>query len=76
MSLILFTTLESSVDPNNIKKKKKKEKMEEKVYGFLDNLICIVNGKFSLLQPEYSYLAVNVLTSSPKISDLIQNSFF
>ena len=75
MSLIFFTTLEFSVDPNN-KKKKKKEKMEEKVYGFLDHLICIVKGKFSLLQPEYTYLAVNVLTSSPKISDLIQNSFF
>ena len=43
---------------------------------FLDNLIWIGNGKFSLLLPEYSYLAVKVLTSSPKISDLIKNSFF
>ena len=44
-------TLEFSVDPN---KKNKKKKMEEKVYGFSDNLIGIGNGKFSLLLPEYS----------------------
>ena len=36
----------------------------------------IGNDKLSLLLPEYSQLAVNVLTSSPKISDLIKNNFF
>ena len=50
--------------------------MEEKVYDFSDNLIGIGNGKFSFLLPEYSQLPGNVLTSSPKISDLIKNSFF
>ena len=52
-----------------------KRKIEEKVYGFLDNLIWIGNGKFSLFLREYSKLAVNVLSSSPKISDLIKNNF-
>ena len=35
--------------------------MQQKVYGFLDNLTWIGNGKFSLLLREYSQLAVNVL---------------
>ena len=30
------------------------KKIPEKVYGFLDNLIWIGNGKFSLLLREYS----------------------
>ena len=30
------------------------KKMQEKVYGFLDNLVWIGNGKFSLLLREYS----------------------
>ena len=55
---------------------KKKEKMRQKVYGLLDDLIFIGKGQFSLLLREYLYLAVNVLTSSPKISDLIKNNFF
>ena len=50
MSVILFRTLQFKVDPNNPKKKKK----AENVYGFLDNLIWIGNGKFSLLVQEYS----------------------
>ena len=54
---------------------KKKEKMRQKVYGLLDDLIFIGKGQFSLLLREYLYLAVNVLTSSPKISDLIKNNF-
>ena len=58
-----------NVDPKNVKKK------QEKVYNFFDNLIWIGNGKFSLLLWEYSQLAVNVLTSSPEISDLIKNNF-
>ena len=33
----------------------------QKIYGFLDNLIWIGNGNFSLLLREYSQLAVNVL---------------
>ena len=39
----------------------------QKRYGFLDNLIRIGNGKFSILLREYSSLAENVLTSSSKI---------
>ena len=30
------------------------KKMQEKIYGFLDNLVWIGNGKFSLLLREYS----------------------
>ena len=52
------------------------EKMLQKVYGFLHNLIWIGDDKFSLLLRKYSYLAVNVLSSSPKTSDLIKNKFF
>ena len=48
----------------------------QKSSGFLDNLICIGNGKFSLLIREYSQLAGNVLSSSAKISDLIKTNFF
>ena len=50
--------------------------MLQKIYSFWDSLIWIGYGKFSLLLPEYSQLAVSVLTSSPKISDLIKNNFF
>ena len=48
----------------------------KKVCGFFDNWNLIGNGKFSLLLGEYSQLAVNVLTSSPKMSYLIKNNFF
>ena len=50
--------------------------MLEKNYASLDNSIGIGNDKFSLLLWEYSQLAVDVLTSSPKLSDLIRNNFF
>ena len=46
------------------------------VFTFLDNCICVGNAKFSLLWGAYSQSAVNVLTSSPKISDLTKNDFF
>ena len=62
------------VDIENAKKKKKK--VHQKVYGFSDNFSSIGNGKFSLLLRKYSSLAVNVLTRSPKISDLIKKIFF
>ena len=42
---------------------------------FLDNLILIANGKFSLLLREYSQLVIDVLASSPKISDLTKKTF-
>ena len=58
------------------KKNKKKKKMQQKVYGFIDNLIWIGNGKFSPLLWEYWYFPVMVLSSSPKISDLIEINFF
>ena len=60
------------LNPNS----KTSKKIPEKSCGFLDNLIRIGNGIFSLLLWEYSQLAVNVLTSSRKISDLIKKYFF
>ena len=50
--------------------------MEQKLYCFLDNLIWIGNDKLSLLLLEYKYLPVNLLSSSPQISDLIKYNFF
>ena len=38
----------------NVHSKIAKKKMMEKGYGFLDNLILIGTGKFSLLLREYS----------------------
>ena len=51
-------------------------KITSKGFGFLDHLILIGNCKFSLLLRQYSYFPVNVLSSGPKISDLIENNFF
>ena len=48
----------------------------QKVYRFLDSLIRNGNGKFYLLLREYSQRPVNVLSSSPEISDLIKNNLF
>ena len=50
--------------------------MEQKLYCFLDNLIWIGNDNLSLLLLEYTYLPVNLLSSSPQISDLIKYNFF
>ena len=50
--------------------------MRQKVYRFLDHLLWSGKGKFSLLLREYLQLAVNVLPSSPKISQVIENNFF
>ena len=50
--------------------------MLQEIYGFLDNWAEFGTGKFSLLIRKYSQLAVDVLSSSPKISDLIKNNFF
>ena len=55
---------------------KNAKKLPQNIDGFLDNLISDGNGKFSLLIREYSKLAVNVLSSSLKISDPIKNNFF
>ena len=52
-----------------------KKKLRQKFYGFLDNLIWIGHGKFSLLLREYSQSRVNVLSSTLKILDLIKNNF-
>ena len=38
----------------DIENAKKKKKMQQKVYDFLDNFIWITNGKFSLSLQEYS----------------------
>ena len=42
------------------------QKNAAKIDGFLDNLIWIGNGKFSLLLREYSQLAVNVLKANSR----------
>ena len=52
------------------------KKMPNEIYRFSDSLIYVGNGKFSLLIREYSQLGVNVLSSSPKIPDPIENNFF
>ena len=44
--------------------------------SFSDNYIWVGSGKLSLLLQEYSQLAVNLLTSSPKIQDMSENQFF
>ena len=54
---------------------KKKKKIRQKIDGFSDNLIEVDHGKFSLLIREYSLLAVNVFSSSFKISDFNKNNF-
>ena len=69
-SYFLSEHWEFHVDKENLKE------ISQKIYGFLDNLISIGNGKFSLLLRANSKLAVDVLTSSPKIWDLIKNNFF
>ena len=51
-------------------------KISENVFSFEDNCIVTGSGKLSALVREYMYLAVNVLTSSPKISDMTKNDFF
>ena len=51
-------------------------KNPENNFRFPDNWIWNGSWKLSVLLPEYSYLAVNVLTGSPKILDLTKNDFF
>ena len=53
----------------------KLKKMTQNAVRFLRNLISIGNSKLFLLLRDNSKLAVNGLRSSPKISDLIKNSF-
>ena len=48
--------------------------MGQEVYAFIDNLIWIGNRKFSLLVGENSQFPVMVLSSRPKISELIKNN--
>ena len=50
--------------------------MSQKNYVFFDNLISIGLGKFSLFLREYWELAANLLSTIPKILDLIKNKFF
>ena len=57
------------VDTKNIKK------IFQEGYGFFYNLIWIGNGRFSLLLRGYEFL-VNLLSSSSKIWNLIENNFF
>ena len=51
------------------------KKMQQSIDGFSEQLIWIGKCKFSPLIREYSYFAVTVLSSRPKIPDLIKNSF-
>ena len=50
--------------------------MQQKFDGFLDNLIWVGNGKFSLLLREYAQFPGNMLSTSPKIWNMIENNFF
>ena len=50
--------------------------MQQEIYGLLDKLVEFGNVKFSLLLREYLQFAVNVLSSSPKSSDVIKNNIF
>ena len=49
--------------------------LQRKLDNFLEKLICIGNCNCFLLLREYLKMVVNVLRSSPKISDLIKNNF-
>ena len=55
---------------------KNAKKILQKIFGFSDSLIYVGNGNFPLLIREYSQFGVNVLSSSPKISDPVENNFF
>ena len=71
MRLMFFSKLwKFLVDSKNAKK------MSQKIYSLSDSLIYFGYSKFSLLIREYSYFGVNVLSSSIKISDPIENKFF
>ena len=48
----------------------------EKVFGFLNNIICICGGKFSIFLREYLSSEVGMLAKVPNISDLIKRNFF
>ena len=51
-------------------------KNAKNVFNFSVNDIWSGSGKLSVLLREYSELAVNVLRSSPEISDLTKKEFF
>ena len=55
---------------------KNKIKLQQNISGFLDMCIYTGRGKFSILSGEYSYSTVNVLTSSPEVSDPTKNDYF
>ena len=51
-------------------------KWQKFVFNFEDNFVSIGSNKFSVLLPEYWYLAVNLLRSSPQILNRTKNVFF
>ena len=51
-------------------------KNREKVFSFLDNIVWIGDDNFSQFQTGYLRLAVNVLTSTPKIWNLTKGDTF
>ena len=50
--------------------------MQQTIFGFSDSLIYVGNGIFSLIKRAYTSFGVNLLSSSPKISDPNENYFF
>ena len=48
----------------------------QKINCFLENCFWISCGKFSLFRREYLSFPVNVLTNSPKISDITKRDIF
>ena len=51
-------------------------KFAKKVFGFLDNCIRVGGGKFFILWRKNLSSVINVLTKSPKISDLTEREVF
>ena len=47
----------------------------QKAFNLQEKSVSIGSDKFSILQPEYWQLAVNMLTSSPEILDRTENNF-
>ena len=55
---------------------KTRKKIDEKVFCFLDNWVCISCDKLSLLRRGYLSSTVDILTDSPKILHLTKGNFF
>ena len=55
---------------------KTRKKIDEKVFCFLDNCVCISCDKLSLLRRGYLSSTVDALADSPKVLHLTKGNFF